>query len=81
MKKVSHFSEALPEEETQMNNPTTDRIGVSKLETLFAESGWFFREQFVKDYGIDAQVEVVENDDPTGQLIAIQIKSGESLFL
>jgi hypothetical protein len=64
----------------KMNNPTTDRIGVSKLETLFAESGWFFREQFVKDYGIDALVEVVENDGPTGQLIAIQIKSGESYF-
>lgn len=63
-----------------MSNPTIDRIGVSKLETLFAQSGWFFREQFVKDYGIDAQVEVVENDKPTGQLIAIQIKSGESYF-
>lgn len=63
-----------------MNKPTTDRIGVSKLETLFSESGWFFREQFVKDYGIDAQVEIVENNDPTGQLIAIQIKSGESYF-
>ncbi|MCD6130183.1 MAG: DUF4365 domain-containing protein [Deltaproteobacteria bacterium] len=63
-----------------MNSLTIDRIGVSKLETLFARSGWFFREQFVKDYGIDAQVEVVENDEPTGQLIAIQIKSGESYF-
>jgi len=63
-----------------MNNPATDRIGVSKLETLFSKSGWFFREQFVKDYGIDAQVEVVENDEPMGQLIAIQIKSGESYF-
>jgi hypothetical protein len=66
--------------ETQMNDPATDRVGVSKLETLFAESGWFFREQFVKDYGIDAQVEIVEDNEPTGQLIAIQIKSGESYF-
>lgn len=63
-----------------MNNPVTDRIGVSKLETLFAKSGWFFREQFVKDFGIDAQVEVAENGEPTGQLIAIQIKSGKSYF-
>lgn len=47
---------------------------------MFAESGWFFREQFVKDYGIDAQVEIVEDNQPTGQLIAIQIKSGESYF-
>ena len=63
-----------------MNVPAIDRVGVSKLETLFAESGWFFREQFVKDYGIDALVEVVDNNEPTGQLIAIQIKSGESYF-
>jgi len=63
-----------------MNEPATDRVGVSKLETLFSESGWFFREQFIKDCGIDAQVEIVENNKPTGQLIAIQIKSGESYF-
>lgn len=63
-----------------MSDQTTDRVGVSKLETLFAQSGWFFREQFVKDYGIDAQVEIVENEKPTGQLIALQIKSGESYF-
>jgi len=64
-----------------MNKPTTDRIGVSKLETLLSESGWFFREQFVKDYGIDAQIEIVKDNKPTGQLIAVQIKSGESYFV
>lgn len=63
-----------------MNTPSIDRIGVSKLETLFSKYGWSFREQFTKDYGIDAQVEIVNNDRPTGQLIAIQIKSGESYF-
>ena len=63
-----------------MSDPAIDRIGVSKLETLFSEAGWFFREQFVKDCGIDAQVEIVENNRPTGQLIAIQIKSGVSYF-
>jgi len=63
-----------------MNHSTIDRVGVSKLETLFAQAGWFFREQFIKDYGIDAQVETVTNGEPTGQLIAIQIKSGESYF-
>jgi hypothetical protein len=63
-----------------MNDPEADRIGVYKLGALFSESGWLFREQFVKDCGIDAQVEVKENDKPTGQLIAIQIKSGESYF-
>ena len=30
--------------------------------------GWFFREQTVSDFGIDAQVEIVEGDKPVGRL-------------
>jgi len=63
-----------------MNTPRTDRLGMGKLETLFASVGWLFREQFVADMGIDAQVEIVNNNIPTGQIIAIQVKSGESYF-
>lgn len=62
------------------NTPDIERIGVSKLETLFSQAGWKFREQPIKDYGVDAQVEIVTNDKPTGKLIAIQIKSGLSYF-
>lgn len=62
------------------NNPQTERLGIGKLEILFAEIGWHFREQFVKDIGIDAQVEVVANNVSTGELIALQVKSGESYF-
>lgn len=58
----------------------TERIGVAKLELLFASCSWLFREQFVQDYGIDAQVEIVKDAYPTGHLIAIQIKTGASYF-
>lgn len=58
----------------------TDRLGVSKVEHFFSLHGWLFREQHVHDYGIDAQVEIAKNGMPTGDLIAIQIKSGVSYF-
>ncbi|WP_429911415.1 DUF4365 domain-containing protein [Glycocaulis sp.] len=58
-------------------NPT-ERIGVSRVETTVTqELGWIFREQLVADFGIDAQLEIVDGN-PTGKLIAAQIKSGDS---
>src|ERR1700722_2244401 len=42
--------------------------------------GWLFREQPTEDYGIDAHAEVVEENDVTGKLLAIQIKGGSSWF-
>lgn len=61
-------------------SPRTDRLGVSKVEHFFSLHGWLFREQYLHDYGIDGQVEVVESNQPTGNLIALQIKSGKSYF-
>jgi uncharacterized protein DUF4365 len=63
-----------------MISTETERLGVSKLEYFFSANGWLFREQFLHDYGIDAHVEIVDGDQPTGKLIAIQIKSGQSYF-
>lgn len=64
-----------------MNEKTKiDSLGVSKLASYFFLHGWLFREQFSHDYGIDAQVEIVSEGKPTGNLIAIQIKSGPSYF-
>ena len=63
-----------------MNNKKIDRIGVAKLDVFFSNFGWLFREQPIHDYGIDAQVEIVAGDQPTGNLIAIQVKSGKSYF-
>lgn len=38
--------------------------------------GWKFREQHESDWGIDAIIEIAEDDRPIGRLIALQIKSG-----
>lgn len=41
---------------------------------------WIFREQPICDQGIDAHIEIVENGNPTGNLIGVQIKTGLSHF-
>jgi hypothetical protein len=66
--------------EVFMNTPRTDRLGLAKLEYIFGSVGWLFREQTVEDFGIDAQVEIIDKNNSTGKLIAIQVKSGESYF-
>lgn len=62
------------------DNSKTDRIGVQIVGEQFELSGYIFREQSISDYGIDAQVELVDGDNVTGKLIALQIKSGDSWF-
>ena len=59
-----------------------ERYGVWVVDGIISRKlGWFFREQFLMDYGIDAQAEVVADDDlVTGQLLALQIKGGNSWF-
>jgi hypothetical protein len=64
----------------KMNTPNAERIGVSKAEYFFSLYGWIFRDQPTGDYGVDAHVEIVSNDNATGSLIALQIKSGQSYF-
>lgn len=63
-----------------MVKPQTERLGVSALDYFFSQNGWLFREQTTHDYGIDAHVEIVEAQRPTGKLIALQIKAGQSFF-
>jgi Domain of unknown function (DUF4365) len=41
---------------------------------------WVFREQTTEDYGIDAHVEIVEDNVVSGKLLGLQIKSGLSWF-
>ncbi len=58
-----------------------ERVGVHKVALIFLEEfGWIEREQTITDVGIDMQVEIVEDNIPTGQLLALQIKSGNSYF-
>ncbi|MFY7669534.1 DUF4365 domain-containing protein [Tenacibaculum sp. MEBiC06402] len=59
----------------------TERIGVSKIETIFLkEFEWIPRTILETDVGIDMTVEIAEKGEPSGELFAIQIKTGESYF-
>ncbi|WP_182142375.1 DUF4365 domain-containing protein [Schaalia sp. JY-X169] len=58
-----------------------DRKGIAAVQQIItSDLAWIFREQSTDDYGIDAQIEVVEDDAATGQLLAAQIKTGPSYF-
>ncbi len=61
-------------------NSQTDRVGVQTVGLLFETCGYIFREQPIVDCGIDAQVELVDDNLASGRLIALQIKSGASWF-
>ena len=58
----------------------TERVGINAVERIVLRMGWIFREQPICDFGVDAHVEVCENGKPSGRLIALQIKAGESYF-
>jgi Domain of unknown function (DUF4365) len=59
----------------------TAQTGVNAVEAIFLSMKWLFRRQLESDFGIDAQAEVVDDQgNPTGQLVAMQIKSGPSFF-
>lgn len=64
-----------------MRHNSTERISVNAIERIFIEDlCWIFREQSISDVGIDAMVEVVVENNPTGRFIAVQIKSGSGNF-
>ena len=59
----------------------TEIIGVNAIERIFiAELNWLFRMQPLVDVGIDAMIEAVMENLPTGKFIGAQIKSGKSNF-
>jgi len=62
-----------------MNNLLMDRTAVSRVDSFFIEKfHWIVREQSISDYGIDMQLEIIDNGNVTGALIALQIKGGNS---
>jgi len=56
----------------------TGRRGVALVMGTFESSGFAFREQAESDYGVDGHAELIKSEQPTGQLLGIQIKTGES---
>lgn len=58
-----------------------ERIGIHRVALTFLEQyGWIEREQPISDFGIDMHLEMVDDGKPTGQIFALQVKSGESYF-
>lgn len=58
----------------------TEREGVHYCGLIAERNKWLFREQPVNDIGIDAHMELTESTGESKQLLALQIKSGESWF-
>ena len=58
----------------------TERLGVSIAMQKFESLGFAFREQTQRDFGIDAHAELIEFGQPTGRILAIQLKTGSSYF-
>lgn len=61
-----------------MDTDDIDSTGVSICQETFSRMGMIFREQKGQDYGIDAIVEPKTDVYASGQLIGLQIKSGDS---
>src|SRR5699024_8323083 len=78
---MSHFNGRSSNMKLPKTKGRTDRTGVNMVsEIINNELKWIFREQPTDDYGIDAQIEIIEGESVTGQLIAAQIKTGKSYF-
>ena len=59
----------------------TEQKGIAAVYEIMANKfEWIFREQPKEDFGIDAHIEVVDNENPTNNLIALQIKTGPSHY-
>lgn len=60
---------------------STERLGIIETDRVVTKDlGWIFREQPIMDVGIDAIIEQVVDGDPTGKLMALQIKTGLGNF-
>lgn len=58
----------------------TENIGIGICKVIAEKNNWFFREQPVNDIGIDAHIEYIDSADKPKQLLALQIKTGNSYF-
>jgi hypothetical protein len=62
------------------DSSATAAVGEAAAKLEISKWGWAFRLQPERDYGIDAHAEPVASGDPSGKLIALQIKTGQSYF-
>jgi len=60
----------------------TSKAGVNYIRTVVETSNSIFHEiQQDNDIGVDAIIEIIKNERPTGKMVAVQIKSGGSFFI
>jgi Domain of unknown function (DUF4365) len=60
---------------------SAERLGVNAVAQFAAANGLIWRENSIKDVGIDGQLEYVNGSGlATGRIVALQIKSGPSFF-
>lgn len=60
----------------------TSKSGVNHARTVVESCNSIFHEIHQEnDIGVDAIIEIIKNEHPTGKMVALQIKSGESFFV
>lgn len=53
---------------------------MTQTQTVIEDLGWIFRRQSTEDHGVDAHIEIVDNEHVRGWLLGVQIKGGRSYF-
>ncbi len=60
---------------------SVERLGINAVAAFAAANGLIWRENSIKDIGIDGQLEYVSGSGfATGRIVALQVKSGPSFF-
>lgn len=63
-------------------NYSTDRKGIAAVQARLADLELIWRETSTGDFGIDGHIEFLdENSEPTGMMVGVQVKSGQSYFI
>jgi hypothetical protein len=62
-------------------NYSTERKGIAAVQARLADLELIWRETSTGDFGIDGHIEFLdENSEPTGMMVGVQVKSGQSYF-
>ncbi|GBQ42112.1 hypothetical protein CFR79_14575 [Komagataeibacter saccharivorans] len=63
-------------------NYATERKGIAAVQAKLADLELIWRETSTGDFGIDGHIEFLdENSEPTGMMVGVQVKSGQSYFI
>jgi hypothetical protein len=64
-----------------LKTQATAKKGINHIKSIVKRSGChFFEIRQENDIGLDAIIELYENDIPTGKMFAVQVKSGKSFY-